>query len=536
MTVDGSLFVLLGKSRGEHHAMANMRQWVAWTEKRLARVVVDEGLHVGLAEVKQGPLVVTFRLRLLKPDRRSLDRLLKLGPTFAQALHVESVRVVDTAQGILVEIPSPMPKTPPASLLAQHTQGLAVAMGLDQWRRPISVDLAHHPTILAVGPTRRGKTQALKSTLFALARTNPARRLRYVIVSQKRGDWEAFAGAAGCFALISDPDEALTALEWAAGIFLQERAKAGQTEPALLIVIDDLINLLKRVPNIASPIGEIASMGGGLQVFQLIGTQGAGSKATTGGDVVENNVTCRLVYRASSATTGARSAGAGGLGVEALTGQKGDALLIVDDRVERIATGFADDRDIMQLPAGPEYRPWAGAGDDRRSDRIRSTPDIRSNGYGTGDIRHNRGETPSSTPRDAHVDGDAGDGAGDGYADAFPLRVGRPLTGEEKVVVRRLATLPDFQYRGELSLNRLTTHVYGSKSPDRLEWIRDALAEEGDTIEEAQEDAGPGASRAGDVVFDDGETLDISTPQGRAFFDALYQSGNVRFPEPSTQK
>ena len=84
------------------------------------------------------------------------------------------------------------------------------------------------------------------------------------------------------------------------------------------------------------------------------------------------------------------------------------------------------------------------------------------------------------------------------------------------------------QYRGDLSLNRLTVAVYGSKSPDRVQWIKDALA--GDT--DPADDPEPPAPSS----FDDGDTLDITSDAGRAAFELLYQSGQVRFPEPSPVK
>ena len=515
----------------------SIRRWVAWAEQRIAAVVVDDGLHVGLAGVRQGPMTVTFRLRLRRPDRKSLDRLLKLGPTMAQALHVEQVRISDAAEGILVEVPSPAPRTPPADLLARHTQADTVAVGLDQWRRPATVSLRAHPSILFVGPTGRGKTESMKSTLYALARRNPPRALRYLIIAQKRHAWAAFAPAAGCLALVSDPDDAEQALAWAAGDLLAQRGRSGVITPALVIVVDDLINLLKRA-DVAGYLGEIASLGRGLGIYQLIGTQGAGSKATTGGQAVEDNITARIVYRPASTTAGARAAGRGGVGADALTGNHGDALLIIDDRVRRIATGLSDDRAIMQLPDGPDHRPWAVV------DAVPAAPEAIPGITGIStDNRHNHHIRPATPPvddpRDGHADATAAAGYGgyDGYAgyDAdFPLGEGRPLTAGEAAAVRALAQSPAMRYRGDLSLNRLTVAVYGSKSPERVQWIKDALSAHVD--DNPEPDTGDAPRPQPPATFDDGDALDLTSDAGREIFELLYQSGQVRFPEPSPVK
>lgn len=49
--------------------MGTIRQYMAWAEKRIARLVIHEGLHVGLIKVTQGPLTITFQVRLLQPSR-----------------------------------------------------------------------------------------------------------------------------------------------------------------------------------------------------------------------------------------------------------------------------------------------------------------------------------------------------------------------------------------------------------------------------------------------------------------------------------
>lgn len=116
--------------------MATMRQWIAWAEQRIASVVIREGIQVGLVNVVQGPLTVTFCIRLLRPSPISLRKILGLGPALAQTLNKESVRIVDTAQGILIELESPQPRTPTAQELAQHSKNGYVVLGLDQWRKP----------------------------------------------------------------------------------------------------------------------------------------------------------------------------------------------------------------------------------------------------------------------------------------------------------------------------------------------------------------------------------------------------------------
>lgn len=471
--------------------MPNIKPWAAWAEQRIAAVVVAEKLHVALLGVTQGPLTVTFRLRLMRPSPAALNKLLSLGPALAQGLQSESVRISDTAKGILVEVPSPAPRTPAARTLAQASRGMGVAVGLDQWRRPAGVNLRHHPTLLFVGPSRKGKTQAMKSTLFALAQNTPAHLLQFAIFSAKRADWTAFDHLRACMGVVSDFGEAAQALEWAAGTLLQQRAKQGITTPAVVLVLDDLINLLKRAPEVAGPIGEIASMGGGVGIYQIIGTQDAGSKRGTGGADVEANITARVVYKTASATTAARAAGAGKVGVEDLSDQIGDALLIVDGQVTRIATGLADDREIAQLSAGPlTVAPWLSA------------------------TAHNRPQPPQPpvvppttgahvAPRTADVGG--GEDTVVAVADQmFPIEK-RPPTDEEANVIAELHA------KGE-SLTSLCKRVYGYKDRGTFDWIK---------------------AVTGGLTPDDLDGIDLSTEEGQRKLKMLQDMGLIKLPDVS---
>lgn len=512
--------------------MATIRQWVAWAERKIAGVVVGEGLDVALAEVVEGPQVVTFRLRLLRPSPAALRKLQGLGPAIAQAAQVDQVRITDTARGVLVELPSPSPKTPPAALLAQATKGLAVAVGLDQWRRPIVADLDVFPNLAFIGPPGRGKTQAMKSTLFALASRNPARRLCYVVASQKRSDWQAFEPATGCIAVVSDPAEVGDAFAWAAGELLQERAREGIDSPAILFVIDDLVALLQRAPDIVGPLGELASMGRGLRLFLMIGTQQAGSRSGMASTLVDDNVACRVVYKASSATAGARAAGAGGLGLDQLSGRRGDALFVAD-RVERIATGFADDRLIAQLPAADwGSKPWSSRAATRSSTRSIERPR-------TGQNDQNGAVLPLVDPTvegdDQVVEGGALERVETERATlADRLLAGEKLTGNRPPTDVEAAALR-YLFARLGSREKVYKVAWGFKNGKVAGWLNEVLSEAIVAPVLSPEVAGDQLQddHAGDLVFDDGR-LDLTSPEGRQVFEQLQRAGLVRLPDVSS--
>jgi len=485
--------------------MATIRQLVRWNEQQLACLIVTEGLHVAMTGMVQGPLTLTYKLRLLQPSRQALNKLLQLGPAIATAVQAEGVRVSRAADAILVEIPLPpaAQRTPSALTLLRHSQGAVICVGLDQFRKPVTVDIRQHGTLFWIGPSRRGKTQSMKCALFALAARNPG--LDYVILSQKRADWQRFAGAATCLGLVSEPDEALTVLDRTTAL-LQQRAAQGAGKP-LVIVADDLLNLLSQAPDLSGPLAEIASMGAGLGVHLLAGTQEAGSRRGTGGAGVENNATAKILYRSSSAAAAARATGQGAEGVQQLTGAKGDALLLVDGVPQRIATGWADDGDIRQLPQGDQGKhPWRTAGASAGTHTGTASADVPPATRERTAVPES--DTPSPSPADSPETGGTG----------TAVRIGTlPLPDRE----------PDAEARAQLralyaehgSKNQVLKLAWGGvvnasgKTPKTKRWL-DAALEETDT-----EDSPPAADTA------DTERIDLNTPEGVATVERLIAQG-----------
>jgi len=481
--------------------MATITQYMAWVQKRMGGLIVREGLHYGLLKVVQGPLTITYQLVPKTPSPQQVKKLLGMGPAFQAAFQVDTVRIAQRQGRIDIEIPSPRPRTPSGQDLARCSRGFAVCVGVDSLRKPVHVDLQQHGALMWVGPSRRGKTQSMKCTLYALARqVQSGARLRYVILSQKQADWRAFQPAAGCMGIVGDKSEAQDVMTWAVET-LHSAAQNG-LDHNLIIVCDDLLNLLKQAPGIADGLAEIASMGAGLGVHLLVGTQTAGSKQGTGGAGVEANVTARINYKSATAAGAARDAGRGGVGLDQLSDHKGDALLTVDGQSQRIATGLADDADIAQLGAGDlVVAPWLSTGCAQPAHN-RSQP---------VDNRLQPPQPPEThPPREAHAATADGGDAQPVVAVAdelFPIDKREP-TADERDTIRQLHA------DGE-SLSALCRRVYGFKDGATFGWIKTAVNDEPDAPED--EPTGNPSGQAGP----DADTIDLTTEAGREQWHAI---------------
>ena len=505
--------------------MGTIRQYMAWTEKRIARLVIQEGLHVGLVKVTQGPLTITFQVRLLQPSRTAVNKLLKLNDAIAEAIQAEAVRIARIAGTFSIEIPSPIKRTPSAIELLRHSQGIQICVGLDNLRRPVYVDLRQHGALLWVGPSRRGKTQSMKCTMYCLARQKGS-RLKYVILchERKRDDWQAFVQAIGCMGIVTSPAEHQQVLAWVTTKLLKMH-----TPFTFIIVVDDLLNLLTEAPDMAGYLAQLASLGAGLGVHLLAGTQEAGSKRGTGGEGVEANASAKILYKATSKARAARNAGQGQVDLAALTGAKGDAVLLVDGVATRMATGYADDRDILQLPNGPQYHaPWREQSDDtshRTEYHNGSTAPSRASSTPTVVVPSPTGGTTNARSRTPLPDLPLYGAATENSVDN-----GTPSTisTEQLIIEHSLPNrAPDAAERAYLrtlyqqcgSKNQVLKIAWGGvvnsdgKTPKTWKWLQEALTET-ETIQENGR-----ATSVGKVH------LDLNTPEGRATVDQLIAQG-----------
>ena len=223
-----------------------------------------------------------------------------------------------------------------------------------------------------------------------------------------------------------------------------ELANAGS--PTLLVV-DDLPNILKAVPQIKDDLADIASMGAGLGVHLLVGTQGAGSKRTSGGTDIENNVTARVLYRPATSRTGSQSAGVAGLELHQLSSAKGDAIALIDGHATRIATAWIQDREIALLPQQePQLAPWNNP--EQPAEQARTTwnkaeqgveqPETRQNNRRTG---QNNPEQPVSPVANGYVNGKNGHATTRTPEHVLEQPVEQPAEQGVERLLRRLASL-----------------------------------------------------------------------------------------------
>jgi len=448
--------------------MTDIRTYAAMLEKGIGAAFAAEKIPIHIVKTIQGPHTLTTALKLYQVTAANVRKAEKLGPSIEAHIGAGPIRVYSKSGTVLVEAPSPICVTVDGTKL--QGQGLAVPIGMTSLRAVAGWDAEREPHILAVGPTGKGKTTAMRALAYHLARQNRRSQVQFIVSTFKPRDWRPFIGLAHTRAIIWDVDETVAMVEWLAREMYRRTERMVDT-PHLFLFLDDLLNLLSKAPQLGNTLGDIASLGRGAGIHLVIGTQRTGKKGT-GDAAVTGNITARIVFSTASAQDAALFTGRGKSGAELLGRHPGDAILITEERgIQRLAVGLITDEHMATLPRASQAAgrmPWAGSGTGSGGSRP------GSNGSANGSRRPQSGsETGSGTGFGPKMAQNGRNQAvePEPVLTQLPIVPPRPPTAEERAAMRHMR-------RQGKSLNAITKIMYGSKNGQTFAWVKQALADD----------------------------------------------------------
>lgn len=356
---------------------------------------------------------------------------------------------------LAIEVPHPAPerlnwnyrklmKTQPHTMLA----GRSYLNG----PRDEYVSFDDSPHALIVGITGAGKSILQQIMLLSLCHSTSPEDLQIVLVDLKNEDMTPFVGLPHIKRFAGTLPDAVEAIRYVQAE-KDARVKDPQRKPYRLVLwIDELAQLAQDKAS-RDALGDIASIGRSKAINLVAATQHPTEQGGMGA-MMKANFPLRLVGMVapgqSHIATGRAKAHA-----DLLPG-KGAFLRCQGPDVYRIQSYFIDPGDVGGM-AGYVSKEW------RKKTGYEVVTGSVITGYdaGYGDL----------------TSGGEGGRSITGYDNQFPIRQGRSLTASEAQAVRRLAEAGEFDHAGKLSMNKATVFVYGSKSPERIVWLREALAQ-----------------------------------------------------------
>lgn len=356
---------------------------------------------------------------------------------------------------LAIEVPHPSPerlawnyrklmKTQPHTMLA----GRSYLNG----PRDEYVSFDDSPHALIVGITGAGKSILQQIMLLSLCHSTSPEDLQIVLVDLKNEDMVPFVGLPHIKRFAGTLPDAVEAIKQVQAE-KDARVKDPTRKPHRLVLwIDELAQLAQDKAS-RDALGDIASIGRSKAINLVAATQHPTEQGGMGA-MMKANFPLRVVGMVapgqSHIATGRAKAHA-----DLLPG-KGAFLRCQGPDVYRIQSYFIEPSDVASM-AGYVAEKWGG----RTGYGAVTQPVITSYEGGYESSHTSENVSPLIT----------------GYDNQFPIRYGRALTANESQIARRLAESGEFDHGGKISMNKATAYIYGSKSPDRLAWVREALSQ-----------------------------------------------------------
>jgi DNA segregation ATPase FtsK/SpoIIIE-like protein len=398
----------------------------------------------------------------LKPGQK-MDRIVGLADELAEAItdrrqriikgYREKVDVRFRSRPFALEVPHPDPVMldwQSADLNLSAYQAL-VGVSYDfAGEQPVTINLPTDHHVLIAGMSGFGKSTMMRWAISTLAYNNSPDKIKFLLVDLKNKDLKVFRSLPHVLGYAGDREGASAMIQRAFAM-VEQRKDMDQYPYRVVLCIDELAQIGDEDQD---TLADVMQLGRAMEVNVICGTQSPTGEEI--GTEVNKAFTTRFVSRSANPNASFVYTTIKGMGAEKIA-KPGDFLSIRGggqvDRLKAYHFEFEDSQAFVQKIVAK----WGKA--KPRADQWQ--PDHKQE---------------SSIDEQYVFEGDDADLVEP--EQAFPIGTARPLTDSEKAMVRAMANMDQFQYRGELSTSRLTTYVYGSRDPRRDNWVKEALQEE----------------------------------------------------------
>lgn len=308
------------------------------------------------------------------------------------------------------------------------------------------IRLEDTPHTLIAGITGAGKSILLQMMLLSLCNSTSPEDLELVLIDLKNEDLVPFKNLPHVSLFAGNRDKALQAIDYVVEQKEKRIEQGKQNNRRIVLVLDELAQVaINKATTLA--LGDLTSIGRSKRINLIAATQSV-TKEGGVGSMMKANFTCRLIGKVAPGLS-AIATGLPNMYAHLLPG-KGSFLRIEGSNNHRFQSYYVDHDDVALMTnyVSQQYK-------------LQDSKAVLS-GVNTGVIDENQWFYTSSKEKQPNTG-------------VFPIGNCRELTATEIAEVHRLSTLPEFQFQGKPSLNKLVLYVFGSKNAETLAELKSVL-------------------------------------------------------------
>jgi len=294
--------------------------------KKLKQTLADFGVEIEIAEVKEGPAITRFEVKLAPGIK--VSKLMSLSSDLALSLAVPNVRIEVPVSGkslVGVEVPRKKVNFVYLRELLESKQfreseaKLLFPLGKDITGETVWVDLGSLPHLLIGGATGSGKSVCINSIIISILYRSLPDEVKFLLIDPKTVELVDYIGIPHLiFPTITDVKQANHALEWIVqevkrryekfnqsgvrdinSFNLEMKKEAGETIPYLVVIIDELADLMMLAgAKLEKIICRIAQLARATGIHLIVATQRPSVDVITG--LIKANFPSRLSFAVPS--------------------------------------------------------------------------------------------------------------------------------------------------------------------------------------------------------------------------------------------
>ncbi len=298
---------------------------VAEAGGRLTQTLKDFGVEVKIAEVREGPVVTRYEVKLAPGIR--VSKLMNLSSDLALSLAVSNVRIEVPVSGkslVGVEVPKKKVNFVYLRELLEDPQfqkvkgGLFFPLGKDIAGQIIWVDLESLPHLLIGGSTGSGKSVCMNSIIISILYRAFPQEVKFLLIDPKTVELVDYADIPHLiFPPVKDVKMANSALEWVVQEMMHRYERFNQKGvrnivgfnqtiedienplPCLVVIIDELADLMMLSGvRLEKTLCRIAQLGRATGIHLIVATQRPSVDVITG--LIKANFPSRISFSVAS--------------------------------------------------------------------------------------------------------------------------------------------------------------------------------------------------------------------------------------------